>query len=129
MLAQQVLEGFAIAAANSAPAGAVFMIQSRCCLQRIWLSRTGCDQSACRAEQKEAGAPRYDVYEEPDSHLNHFSIVAAGTNEKTYDDHEAAPNMKQFRATIAQIGKRFTRLSSEQDHCSPGEASCAASTG
>jgi hypothetical protein len=27
------------------------------------------------------------------------------TNEKAYEDHEAAPYMKQFRAAIAQTGK------------------------
>jgi quinol monooxygenase YgiN len=55
--------------------------------------------------QKEAGALRYDVYEEPDPHLNHFTIVAAWTNEKAYEDHEAAPYTKQFRAAISQTGK------------------------
>jgi hypothetical protein len=42
---------------------------------------------------------------EPDPHLNHFSIVAAWTNEKAYEDHEAAPYTKQFRAAIAQTGR------------------------
>jgi quinol monooxygenase YgiN len=55
--------------------------------------------------QKEAGALRYDVYEEPDPHLNHFPIVATWTNEKAYEDHEAAPYTKQFRAAIAQTGQ------------------------
>jgi quinol monooxygenase YgiN len=55
--------------------------------------------------QKEAGGLRYDVYEEPDPHLNHFSIVAAWANEKAYDDHEAAPYVKQFRAAIARTGE------------------------
>jgi quinol monooxygenase YgiN len=89
---QHVLEGFAIAPAKSAPAGAVYMIQ------HVDIAFNGFGspvQAAFKAlagpSPKEAGALRYDVYEEPDPHLNHFSIVAAWTNEKAYEDHEAAP--------------------------------------
>jgi quinol monooxygenase YgiN len=103
---QHVLEGFAIAPAKSAPAGAVYMIQ------HVDIAFNGFGspvQAAFKAlagpSPKEAGALRYDVYEEPDPHLNHFSIVAAWTNEKAYEDHEAAPYTKQFRAAIAQTGK------------------------
>ena len=103
---QHVLEAFAIAPAKSAPAGAVYMIQHVDIAFRGFGSPV---QVAFKAlagpSQKEAGALRYDVYEEPDPHLNHFSIVAAWTNEKAYEDHEAAPYMKQFRAAIAQTGK------------------------
>ena len=103
---QHVLEDFAIAPAKSAPAGAVYMIQ------HVDIAFNGFGspvQAAFKAlagpSPKEAGALRYDVYEEPDPHLNHFSIVAAWTNEKAYEDHEAAPYTKQFRAAIAQTGK------------------------
>jgi quinol monooxygenase YgiN len=103
---QHVLEGFAIAPAKSAPAGAVYMIQ------HVDIAFNGFGspvQAAFKAlagpSPKEAGALRYDVYEEPDPHLNHFSIVAAWTNEKAYEDHEAAPYTKQFRAAIAQTGQ------------------------
>jgi quinol monooxygenase YgiN len=103
---QHVLEGFAIAPAKSAPAGAVYMIQ------HVDIAFNGFGspvRAAFRAlagpSQKEAGALSYDLYEEPNPHLNHFSIVAAWTNEKAYEDHEAAPYMKQFRAAIAQSGK------------------------
>ena len=103
---QHVLEGFAIAPAKSAPAGAVYMIQHVDIAFRGFGAPV---QAAFKAlagpSQKEAGALRYDVYEEPDPHLNHFSIVAAWTNEKAYQDHEAAPYTKQFRAAIAQTGK------------------------
>jgi quinol monooxygenase YgiN len=103
---QHVLEGFAIAPAKSAPAGAVYMIQHVDIAFRGFGSPV---QAAFKAlagpSQKEVGALRYDVYEEPDPHLNHFSIVAAWTNEKAYEDHEAAPYTKQFRAAIAQTGK------------------------
>ena len=103
---QHVLEGFAIAPAKSAPAGAVYMIQHVDIAFRGFGAPV---QTAFKAlagpSQQEAGALRYDVYEEPDPHLNHFSIVAAWTNEKAYEDHEAAPYTKQFRAAIAQTGK------------------------
>jgi quinol monooxygenase YgiN len=103
---QHILEGFAIAPAKSAPAGAVYMIQ------HVDIAFNGFGspvQAAFKAlagpSQKEAGGLRYDVYEEPDPHLNHFSIVAAWANEKAYDDHEAAPYVKQFRAAIARTGE------------------------
>ncbi len=103
---QHALEGFAIAPAKSAPADAVYMIQH----VDIAFNGFGAPvQAAFKAlagpSQKEAGALRYDVYQEPDPHLNHFSIVAAWTNEKAYEDHEAAPYTKQFRAAIAQTGQ------------------------
>ena len=103
---QHVLEGFAIAPPKSAPAGAVYMIQH----VDIAFNGFGAPvQAAFKAlagpSQKEAGVLRYDVYEEPDPHLNHFSLVAAWTNEKAYEDHEAAPYTKQFRAAIAQTGR------------------------
>ena len=103
---QHVLEGFAIAPAKSAPAGAVYMIQHVDIAFRGFGSAV---QVAFKAlagpSQQEAGALRYDVYEEPDPHLSHFSIVAAWTNERAYEDHEAAPYTKQFRAAIAQTGR------------------------
>jgi quinol monooxygenase YgiN len=102
---QHVLQGFAIAPAKSAPANAVYMIQ------HVDIAFNGLSppvQAAFKAlagpSQKEASALRYDVYEEPAPHLNHFSIVAAWTNEKAYEDHEAAPYTKQFRAAIAPTG-------------------------
>ena len=103
---QHVLEGFAMAPAKSAPAGAVYMIQHVDIAFRGFGAPV---QAAFKAlagpSRQEAGALRYDVYEEPDPHLNHFSIVAAWTDEKAYEDHEAAPYTKQFRAAIAQTGK------------------------
>jgi quinol monooxygenase YgiN len=103
---QHVLEGFAIVPAKSAPAGAVYMIQHVDIAFRGFGAPV---QTAFKAlagpSQKEAGALRYDVYEEPDPHSNHFSIVAAWTDEKAYEDHEAAPYTKQFRAAIAPAGK------------------------
>jgi len=103
---QHVLEGFAIAPAISAPADAVYTVQH----VDIAFNGFGAPvQAAFKAlagpSQKEAGALRYDVYQEPNPRLNHFSIVAAWTNEKAYENHEAAPYTKQFRAAIAQTGQ------------------------
>jgi quinol monooxygenase YgiN len=101
-----VLEGFAIAPAKSAPAEAVYMIQHvDIAFNGFGASVQAAFKALAGPSQKEAGALRYDVYEEPDPHLNHFSIVAAWTNEKAYEDHEAAPYTKQFRAAIAQTGR------------------------
>ena len=103
---QHVLEGFAIAPAKLAPAGAVYMIQHVDIAFRGFGSAVLVAFKALAGpSQQEAGALRYDVYEEPDPHLSHFSIVAAWTNERAYEDHEAAPYTKQFRAAIAQTGK------------------------
>jgi quinol monooxygenase YgiN len=101
-----VLEGFAIAPAKSAPPEAIYMIQH----VDIAFNGYGATVSAAfkalaGPSQKEAGALRYDIYEEPDPHLNHFSIVGAWTNEKAYEDHEDAPYTKQFRAALARTGQ------------------------
>src|SRR5262249_53075523 len=92
------------------PSASVLYLQRSATVHPISMSLRGSPmQVAVKAlaapSQKEAGALRYDIYEEPNPHLNHFSIVAAWTNEKAYEDHEAAPYMKQFRVEIAQTGK------------------------
>ena len=103
---QHVLEGFATAPPISAPADAVYMVQHvDIAFNGFGAPVPAAFKALAGPTQKEAGALRYDVYEEPDPHWNHFSIVAAWTNEKAYEDHEAALYTKQFRAAIAQTGQ------------------------
>jgi quinol monooxygenase YgiN len=103
---QHVLAAFATATAKPAPPGAVYMIQH---VDIAFNGFGGPVAAAFKAlagpSQKEAGEQRFDVYEEPDPHLNHLSIVGVWTNAKAYEDHEAAPYTKQFRAAIAQTGQ------------------------
>jgi quinol monooxygenase YgiN len=44
---------------------------------------------------------RYDIYQEPPPHANHYSVVAIWTNRQAYDAHETAPATRQFRAATA----------------------------
>jgi quinol monooxygenase YgiN len=103
---QHVLQSFAASAARPAPSGgAVYLVQ------HIDIAFGGFGppvQAAIRsfaeASQKEEGALRYNVYEEPVPHANHFSVVAVWANEKAYEAHEAASHTKQFRAAAALTG-------------------------
>ena len=106
---QHVLESFATAAARSAPApapaSALYMVQ------HIDISFPGFGppvqaaiKTLAESSQKEPGALRYDIYEEPVPHANHFSVVAVWANEKAYETYEAAPSTKQYRAAAALTG-------------------------
>ena len=50
---------------------------------------------------KEEGVLRYDIYEEPAPHANHYSVVAAWANAKAFDAHETAAHTREFRAATA----------------------------
>jgi quinol monooxygenase YgiN len=103
---QHVLDAFATTVAKPATPGAIYMIQH---VDIAFNGFGGPVQAAFKAlagpSQKEAGALRYDVYEEPNPHLNHFSVVAIWANENAYEAHEAAAYTKQYRATLAQTGQ------------------------
>jgi quinol monooxygenase YgiN len=56
------------------------------------------------ASQKEAGVVRYDIYQEPPPHANHYSVVAVWANSGAYDAHEQAADTKTFRAATVMPG-------------------------
>jgi quinol monooxygenase YgiN len=50
------------------------------------------------ATQKEPGALRYDVLQQPPPRVNHYEVIGVWTDMKAFDAHEAAPHTRQFRA-------------------------------
>lgn len=50
------------------------------------------------ATQKEAGALRYDVYQQPAPRVNHYQVIALWNDMKAFEAHETAAYTRQFRA-------------------------------
>src|SRR5208282_2454487 len=50
------------------------------------------------ASAKEEGVLRYDIYQEPAPHANHFSVVAVWASPKAFDAYETAAPTREFRA-------------------------------
>ncbi len=55
-------------------------------------------RAMAEATQKEPGALRYDVYQQPAPRVNHYEVVAVWADAKAFDAHETAAHTKQFRA-------------------------------
>lgn len=96
---QHVLQNFANAPTHAAPAaGAVYMVEhidfqppaNAAALPRV--------RALAEASQKEEGVARYDIYQEPAPHGNHYSVVAVWTSRSAYDAHEAAAYTREYRA-------------------------------
>jgi quinol monooxygenase YgiN len=95
---QHVLQNFANAAARPDPGGAVHMVEhidfqpgaNAGALPRV--------KELAEAGQKEPGAARYDIYQEPPPHGNHYTVVAVWKSRDAYDAHEAAAYTRAYRA-------------------------------
>jgi quinol monooxygenase YgiN len=96
---QHVLQSFANVPARAAPSsGAVYMVEhidfqpgaNAAALPRV--------RALAEASQKEEGAARYDIYQEPPPHGNHYSVVAVWASRSAYDAHEAAAYTREYRA-------------------------------
>ena len=99
---QHVLRDFAIAPARTAPAsGAIYLVE------HVDFSPPSNDKALpsvralAQASQKESGVVRYDIYQEPEPHANHYSVVAVWTDRNAFDAHETAAHTRQFRAETA----------------------------
>lgn len=55
-------------------------------------------KALAEASQKAPGVVRYDIYQEPVPHTNHYSVVAVWANRQAYDAHETAAATREFRA-------------------------------
>ncbi len=99
---QHVLRDFAIAPAHSTPAsGAIYLVE------HVDFSPPTNDKALpsvrtlALASQKESGAVRYDIYQEPEPHANHYSVVAIWTDRAAFDAHETAAHTREYRAATA----------------------------
>jgi quinol monooxygenase YgiN len=96
-----VVHPFATAPAKPMPAGAVFMVDHVDIIPPRATETQPALKALAEATQKEPGALRFDVYQVSAPRVNHFAIVAAWTDAKAYDAHEASPQAKAFRAATA----------------------------
>ncbi|HLH93920.1 MAG TPA: antibiotic biosynthesis monooxygenase [Xanthobacteraceae bacterium] len=96
---QHVLQNFANAPSRATPAaGAVYMVEHIDFQPTANADALPHVRALAEASQKEEGVARYDIYQEPVPHANHYSVVAVWTSRAAYDAHEAAPYTRQYRA-------------------------------
>jgi quinol monooxygenase YgiN len=96
---QHVLQSFANVPARSQPAGgAVTMVEHVDFSPAANATGLPLVKELALASQKEEGVVRYDIYQEPPPHANHYSVVAVWANRAAFDAHETAAYTRQFRA-------------------------------
>ncbi len=96
---QHVLRGFATAATHGeAGNGAIRMVEHVDFQPPSAAQAEPAVKALAEASQKEAGVVRYDIFQEPPPHANHYSVVAVWANRAAYDAHEEAAATRQFRA-------------------------------
>jgi len=99
---RHMVHDFATAPARSAAAnGAVYMVEHVDFLggdPAVGLAAQPLMKAMAAASQKEPGALRYDVLQQPAPRINHYQVVAAWTDMKAFEAHETAAHTRQFRA-------------------------------
>jgi quinol monooxygenase YgiN len=96
---QHVLHGFATGSARAErPSGALYMVEHIDFLPTFANLAQPAIRRLAEASAKEEGVLRYDVYQEPAPHANHFSVVAVWAAKKAFDDYETAAPTCEFRA-------------------------------
>ena len=96
---QHVLQSFANVPARGKPAsGAVTMVEHVDFSPAANATGLPLLKELALASQKEEGVVRYDIYQEPVPHANHYSVVAVWANRAAFDAHETAAYTRQFRA-------------------------------
>jgi quinol monooxygenase YgiN len=96
---QHVLRAFATSSARAAPAGGTINLVEHVDFQPAFgAMAVPVVKALAEASQKEPGVLRYDIYQEPPPHANHYSVVAVWANRNAYEAHEGAADTRQFRA-------------------------------
>jgi quinol monooxygenase YgiN len=97
---QHVLQSFANVPARGKPAsGAVYMVEHVDFSPPSNATGLPLLKELAQMSQKEEGVVRYDVYQEPAPHANHYSVVAVWANRAAFDAHETAAYTRQYRAS------------------------------
>jgi quinol monooxygenase YgiN len=96
---QHVLKAFAtVAARGEAGSGAIHMVEHVDFQPPAAANALPAVKALAEASQKEAGVVRYDIFQEPPPHANHYSVVAVWADRGAYDAHEEAAATRAFRA-------------------------------
>jgi quinol monooxygenase YgiN len=102
---QHVLQNFATAPARAAPGGAVHMVEHVDFQPAFGSAAPPLVTALAQASQKEEGALRYDILQEPPPHANHYTVVAVWASRSAFDLHETAAYTRQFRAATVMPGR------------------------
>jgi quinol monooxygenase YgiN len=97
---RHILQAFATAPARAGSSEALYMVEHVDFLggdPAIAAAAVPLVRALAAASQKEAGALRYDVYQQPPPRTNHYQVVAAWTDRNAFDAHEVAEHTRQFR--------------------------------
>jgi quinol monooxygenase YgiN len=101
-----VLRSFATSSARAqAAGGAVHMVEHVDFQPAFVAMAQPVVKALAEASQKEEGVLRYDIYQEPPPHANHYSVVAVWASRNAYDVHEGAAHTRQFRAATVMPGR------------------------
>ena len=96
---QHVLHAFAAGPARTGPSGgALYMVEHIDFLPMFANIAQPVVRGLAQSSAKEDGVLRYDIYQEPAPHANHYSVVAAWTSMEAFDAYETAPPTREFRA-------------------------------
>jgi quinol monooxygenase YgiN len=99
---QHVLRDLVTAPARTAPAGgAIRMVEHVDFTPPSNAAALPFVKALAEASQKEKGVVRYDIYQEPPPHANHYSVVAVWTDRSAYDAHETAAHTRAYRSATA----------------------------
>jgi quinol monooxygenase YgiN len=99
---QHVLHAFATGPVQTErPSGALYIVEHIDFLPIFANLAQPAVRRLGEASAKEEGALRYDIFQEPAPHANHFSVVAVWASRKALDDYETAAPTCEFRtATV-----------------------------
>jgi quinol monooxygenase YgiN len=101
-LNQHVLQNFSSAPARAEPAsGAIRMVEHVDFSPATNAAALPQVKTLAEASQKEKGVVRYDIYQEPPPHANHYSVVAVWADRAAYDAHETAAHTRAYRSATA----------------------------
>jgi len=96
---QHVLHTFATGSARAErPSGALYMVEHIDFLPMFANLAQPAVRRLAEASAKEDGVLRYDIYQEPAPHANHFSVVGVWAGAKAFDAYETAAPTREFRA-------------------------------
>lgn len=96
---QHVLKAFATAAARGETgSGAIHMVEHVDFQPPAAANALPAVKALAEASQKEAGVVRYDIFQEPPPHANHYSVLAVWADRGAYGAHEEAAATRAFRA-------------------------------
>jgi quinol monooxygenase YgiN len=99
---QHVLRDLSTAPARPAPAsGAIRMVEHVDFTPPSNAAALPFVKALAEASQKEKGVVRYDIYQEPPPHANHYSVVAVWADRGAYDAHETAAHTRAYRSATA----------------------------